>query len=165
VKKYALEKTLWSTADFESMGWHDSVIYGLSLTSDFDTKESELMLDIDYIFQWNSPETPTTHYTFWVAPCTLVFENVLNIHFKMETSLMLSPEMEISDINRLEEIDRGEAFPRATKWQVELQDGDLFFEADGFEQYVRQLPSYSESQRLSLTVRGGISFEKVQATR
>lgn len=164
MKTYTLDKTLWTIGDFELMGWHDSIIYGLSLISNFDAKESELMLDIDYIFQWNNPEPPTTHYTFWVAPCTLVFKNVLNIQFGMETGSMLSPEMEISDINRLEEINRGEAFPRATKWQVELQNGDLFFEADGFEQYVRRLPIYSESQRLSLAERGGISFEKVQVT-
>lgn len=163
MRTYTLDKALWTTADFELMGWHDSVIYGLSLISNFDTKESELMLDIDYIFQWNNPEPPNTHYTFWVAPCTLVFKNVFNIQFGMETSSMLSPEMEIADINRLGEIDRGEVFPRATKWQVELQNGDLFFEADGFEQYVRRLPIYSEGQRLSLLERGGISFEKVQA--
>lgn len=164
MKKYAVDKTLWTTADFEKMGWHDSIIYGLSLISDFESKESELMLDIDYIFQWNNPEPPNTHYTFWIAPCTLVFKNVLNIQFGIETSSMLSPEMEIADIIRLEEVDRSDAFPRAAKWQVELQNGDLFFEADGYEQYVRRFPIHSEGQQLSLVARGGISFEKVQAT-
>jgi hypothetical protein len=164
MKKYTLDKSLWTTADFELMGWHDSIIYGLSLLSDAETKESELLLDIDYIFQWNSPEPPNIHYTFWVAPCTLVFKNVLNMQLRLDSGSLLSPEMEIADINRLEIIDRGELFPKAAKWQVELQNGDFVFEADGFEQYVRRLPIHCEGQQLSLTERGGISLEKIQAT-
>ncbi|MGI4760845.1 MAG: hypothetical protein ACRYF0_09070 [Janthinobacterium lividum] len=164
MESYTVDKTLWATADFELMGWHDSIIYGLSLINDFETKESELMLDIDYIFQWNNPEPPSTHFTFWVAPCTLVFKNVLNVQLGLDSGSLLSPEMEIADIHQLEEIDRGTQFPKAAKWQIELQNGDFFFEADGFEQYVRRLPSYCEGQQLSLIGRGGISFKKVQAT-
>ena len=163
MENYALGKTLWTTTDFEQMGWHDSIIYGLSLISDFETKESELMLDIDYIFQWNDPESPNTHYTFWVAPCTLVFKNVFNIQLEVDTGLLVGAEMEIADITLLGEVNKGEGFPNATKWQIELQNGDFIFEADGFEQYVRRLPIYSKGQQLSLIERGGISFEKVQA--
>lgn len=164
MKKYVLDKTLWTTTDFELLGWHDSLIYGLSLVNDFEKQESELRLDIDYIFKWNHPEPPSTHYTFWVAPCTLVFKNVLNVQLELDSGALTGPEMEIADISRLAEVDRGEWFPKAAKWQVELQNGDFIFEADGFEQYVRRLPSYCEGQQLSLTARGGISFEKVQAT-
>ena len=55
---YELEKKIWTEVDFQIMGWHDSPIYGLSFQSEPSTHSSELILDIDYIFQWISPPDP-----------------------------------------------------------------------------------------------------------
>ena len=76
-QEYELEKWVWTEEDFERMGWHDSRIYALA----FSPETFELLLDIDYIFQWINPEPGETFYKFWVAPATLIFENVSDVDF------------------------------------------------------------------------------------
>ena len=46
------EKWIFTEADYESMGWHDSNIHAIS----FLPETFELVLDIDYILQWIHPE-------------------------------------------------------------------------------------------------------------
>jgi hypothetical protein len=46
-KEYQLEKSLWTEKDFDTMGWHDSFVYGISFGENF-----QLLFDIDYIFKW-----------------------------------------------------------------------------------------------------------------
>jgi len=65
---FKLEKTIWTDADLDRMGWHDARIYQISFSGD-------LSFDIDYIFQWNQPLAAGMPFTFWVAPVTLVFTN------------------------------------------------------------------------------------------
>jgi hypothetical protein len=44
-----IEKTIFTEADFDRMGWHDNRIYQLKYDTD-------LELDIDYIVKWNEPQ-------------------------------------------------------------------------------------------------------------
>ena len=50
-QEYKLEKWIWTEADFDVMGWHDSQIHATA----FFPEDFELVLDIDYIFDWVHP--------------------------------------------------------------------------------------------------------------
>src|SRR5262245_21992801 len=133
---YELEKQIWTNADFDKMGWHDNHIYKIRLTQD-------LELDIDYILQWNQPELERFPYTFWVAPATLVFKNVKNITFEFDVGFENSFEIEY--------IDR----ENENQWVVITRQGNIDFTSDGFEQFIRQSPSFQFGQRISYIERNG----------
>src|SRR5438876_153627 len=80
-KPYLLEKLIWSDADFEQMGWHDVYIYAFGALAE----TFELVFDIDYILDCVLPTLPDQHYRFWIAPATLVFENVHDIKFRVSS--------------------------------------------------------------------------------
>ncbi|HWZ22054.1 MAG TPA: hypothetical protein VNW06_05340, partial [Cytophagaceae bacterium] len=65
IEQYHLEKKIFTEEDFDIMGWHDSLIHGISFGDNF-----QFLFDIDYIFKWVLEDK---HYMFWVSPCTLVF--------------------------------------------------------------------------------------------
>ena len=139
---YELEKRIWTDSDFENMGWHDNHIYKIRLTAD-------LELDIDYILKWNSPDIEGLPYTFWVAPATLVFKNIRNLNFEFTTGFEGSFEME--DIER----------ENKNQWTIITRQGDIQFIADGFEQFIRQDPSFQFGQQISYTERYGYSLDRV----
>ncbi|WP_139361922.1 hypothetical protein [Hymenobacter sp. CRA2] len=144
---YQVEKWLWTDADFDLMGWHDASVYAWRLLG------QELLLDIDYIFQWNQPEVDGTSFTFWVAPATLVFLGVQNVEFDFDFIEGLSKEnaLEIDGIERKLE----------NEWMIQLRNGHMGFQATGFEQYIRRAPSFEFGQQVSFPNRAGNSFEKV----
>jgi len=55
------------------MNFHDCRVYAWG----FEPDNNQLLIDVDYIFEWIKNEENT--YTFKVAPCTFVFENVWNL--------------------------------------------------------------------------------------
>lgn len=71
-------KSLWSDADFDEMGWHDGTIHGLCVQpgAPDGSLPPRLLLDIDYIVRRVHPVAPQTHFSFWTAPSTLVFDDV-----------------------------------------------------------------------------------------
>ncbi|RZJ99749.1 MAG: hypothetical protein EOO46_22040 [Flavobacterium sp.] len=152
-KQYQLEKSLWTEEDFDTMGWHDSLVYAISFGENF-----QLLFDIDYIFKWVL--TGKT-YHFWVSPCTLVFENVYDLKFDLEFS---GVELEIDDITR-ENPQRPKNADYINRdiemdWFIETQQGVISFKSVGYKHYVRQQPRYLPTQAIELKDRGGISFEK-----
>lgn len=145
---YALEKWLWTEADFDRMGWHDASVYAWRLAG------QELLLDIDYIFQWNQPEVEGTSFTFWVAPATLAFQQVQHVEFDFDfigTDPFKADAMEIDSLER--EADN--------EWVVQFHNGYLGFRAAGFTQHIRRAPSFEFGQQVSFPGRAGTSFEKV----
>jgi len=139
---YELEKRLWTDADFDKMGWHDNHIYKIRLTED-------LEMDIDYIFKWNQPDLEGLPFTFWIAPATLVFKNITNL--RLEFDIGFENSFEIEDIER----------ENNNQWTVITRQGDLQFTADGFEQFIRQDPSFQFRQTIPYAERGGYSLDKV----
>ena len=91
---YNLEKWVWTEADFEYMGWHDSQIHAIAFSPD----TFELLVDIDYILEWLQPTPQDQSFWLWVVPATLVFENVHNSEFNIDPSRGLR----ILDISRQE---------------------------------------------------------------
>lgn len=150
-KSYQLEKAIWTDNDFETMGWHDCMIYAFSFGHNF-----QLLLDIDYIFKW--VQTGKT-YKFWVAPCTLVFENAYDIEFQIDGC---SGGLEIDDISRNNPLRPKNAdfikIDTEFDWTIGTQQGSIFFKSVGYKQYVRQIPKFIHGQQFGLKERGGVSF-------
>ena len=78
------------------MGWHDCRVHGIA----FYPEQFELAFDLDYIFQWVDPQPNETHFKFWVAPATLVFTNVHDVEFDLDS---YSGKLEIDNIKREDE--------------------------------------------------------------
>jgi hypothetical protein len=133
IEKYQLEKTLWTGADFELMGWHDARVQAISFGKDY-----QLLLDIDYIFEWVYPEEGETYFKFWIAPCTLVFENVYSLKFDLEVSV--PSELYIDEIKRTNPNPTPNGELIEYDWQIESDGGSVTFKATDYNQYVRYTP-------------------------
>src|SRR5215831_20800336 len=148
-----LRKRMWTDQDFEKMTWHDVKIHAMALNPYRKGKmfftTGELVFDIDYILKW--VQTADKPYGFWVAPATLVFNNVTQVTMH---SFFPDPVWEIDDIQR------EEVKPASVRtWLWKIWDGELSFRSTGFSQYIRKEPVLQDQQELSLRERGGISFE------
>ncbi len=162
IEPYVPEKWLWTEADFEQMGWHDAHVYGFAAA--FETKE--LIFDLDYIFLWVEPIAPARAYSFWVAPCTLVFENVSDVHINVSYDYwnewqgqgyqMGAPD-KIQHIYREQEKVSSEGIK---SWKYTLSGLDIELRASGYKQYVRSQPVYGGQQRIDYKQRGGLSFSR-----
>jgi hypothetical protein len=149
---YTLEKQLWTDADFDVMGWHDSLVHAISFG-----RNDQLVLDIDYIFEWVHPKEGETNFKFWIAPCTLIFEDVYNIAFDLEVSV--PQDLAIDDIVKSEsKVVLGDQLTEHSSWTIETLNGDISFNATGYKQYVRRQPQLVDAQELDMSSRGGISF-------
>ena len=156
MEQYELEKWIWTEADFDVMGWHDATVHALA----FIPEKFELLLDIDYILKWVHPREGETYFKFWVAPATLVFENVYDLKIELEPLAGI----ELQDIRRTdpktpvnsEFIGRDQEW----RWTIEAHEGEMTFGAIGFNQYFRRAPSFGGVQDLPLDARGGFSFDR-----
>lgn len=149
-----LEKWLWTQEDFERMGWHDGRVHALA----FLPEQFELCLDIDYIVRWVNPIPPANHFTFWVAPATLVFENVWEFKITLDAQL---PEFSLFGIERTDEQPSPNGESRNWLWRLDGVEGDISFRASGYKQYFRRPPMHLQRQVLSLEERGGVSFDRI----
>lgn len=144
MEEYVLEKNIWTETDFEEMGWHDANIYKIGLTED-------LELDIDYLFKWNKPDIEGLPFTFWVAPATLVFRQVKNISFELVTAF--NDTFEIVDIERT-------VTENQTSWTINTRQGNIEFISEGYNQYIRQKPTFQFGQTISYAERYGWTLER-----
>jgi hypothetical protein len=143
-EQYELEKTIWSEADFERMGWHDSRVHALGFLPD----RFEFALDVDHTFQWIEPRSGETYFSLRVAPATLVFD------------LQTSAGCEILDVARSEPRRIRNAEYIEWLWKFECAEGEINFRATGFKQYIRSAPRLGNKQSLSLNERGRFSFSR-----
>lgn len=141
---YELEKWIWTEKDLGQMGWHDATVYGIRLNQN-------LELDIDYIFQWNQPDIEGFHFTFWVAPATLVFESPKDLSFELTQSF----NNKWLDIQDIEMNESGEN----RQWTIIMQQGEISFKSDSFKQVIRKRPSLQLGQAIPYDERGGHSFD------
>jgi hypothetical protein len=155
-----LQKRIWTQDDFEEMGWHDANIYGLTFEKKEGDSSADLLFDIDYIFKWNQPIPPSPSFTFWVAPCTLIFQQAFGLKIDLDTNVYELEGLEIADINLLK-VDENDNEAKTYHWDIELQTGNIRFQSQGFKQIVRQKPFHTTGQSLSLDERGGVSFNTI----
>jgi hypothetical protein len=134
------------------MGWHDCRIHAISIGEyeDDTLPPARMLLDLDYIVRWVEPTRGEQHFTFWIAPATLVFEGAWDIRGQLGP---LHEAMEIADIHRVDADNNPEPV-----WHIEGQNFDLRFRAAGYTQYLRLLPQHVPRQILTSAERSGISF-------
>ncbi len=154
---YELEKPVWTDRDFDTMGWHDATIWAMAMPSN--DLEFEFIFDIDYIVRWVDPTPPANIFSFWVSPATLVFHGAWRL--KLNLDLELINLLEVADIRREGPLAWPDGRLSKWKWIIELQQGEIEFEASGFTQYFRKAPTLGTLQNLSLDERGGISFDRM----
>ncbi len=143
MEDYQLDKWLWTDADFDVMGWHDSLIYAFKVDQD-------LYFDIDYIFKWVRPDQDHW-FSFYVAPCTLVFETPTKFHLNLESNEFYT-YIEIADLHK--QLNSNEK----TEWRIETHIGDIIIEADNYKQFVRRPPTLQTGQQVIPEERGEVSF-------
>lgn len=153
VEAYALEKSVWTEEGFEVMSWHDSTLWAMLANAE----EFEFLFDLDYIFKWVHPRKGETHFKFWVAPVTMVFENAHEVKIDIGSSQGC---IEIVDLlmENPKPTPNGEYTEHT--YRFECQEGEISLKATGFKMYVRQNPTLSQGQGLGLKDRKGISFER-----
>lgn len=150
-----LKKWILTEDDFSKMKWHDCSIYAMA----FQKHAYKLMFDIDYIFKWVTPtDKENPYYKFWIAPTTLVFENVYDLEIDISSDLSI----EIDTIYREEARQpKNHKYIDKTiewKWIISTQCGEVSFRSVGYKMYVRKEPSLKVSQKLGFDERDGISF-------
>jgi hypothetical protein len=150
-QEYKVEKWVLTEADFDSMGWHDSRIHALA----FQPENFELVFDIDYIFEWIHPKPDETYFKFWIAAATLVFENVYDIEFDIDS---YNCKLEIDNIKREDgrRPHNAQHIGKETEWLwiVECQEGEIRFRSAGFKQFIRAMPQLRHSQVIDVKERG-----------
>lgn len=154
---FTLEKNVWTQDDYEQMGWHDCSIYGLSFLPVDEKGTTHLLFDIDYMFKWVNPVPPKQTFSFWVAPCTLVFKDTFDLVINVDRKGGTTDMLEIADLYLSEKIEQ-EKNKWVYEWNIDLQEGYIKFKSLGFDQIVRQKPTFTDRQILSLDERNGISF-------
>jgi hypothetical protein len=146
----AMNRRILTIKDFENISWHDCKIFGFA----FDESKYKLYFDIDFISEWIVPENNRKRYKLKIAPATLVFDNVWDVNFEIDTNLSLDIDNIIKENphaskNKPKEIEY--------EWSIELLQGEITFKSIGFKLYLRDEPQILSLNR-NLTKRGGISF-------
>ena len=144
-------KPIWTDADLDVMSFHDVHVRALCAAPE----SYELLMDMDYLFQWVAPAEGETHYRFWVAPVTLVFENVHDVRLDLQSS---QGDIEIFDLHREEGTLTPNGLFTQHRYRFDCQEGELSLIATGFHMYVRSPPVLVRKQSLSLEARGGVGF-------
>jgi hypothetical protein len=147
---------MYSTKDFAVINWHDCKIHGLA----FDEVEFKFYLDLDLIIEWIEPLSNKDGYRFKIAPATLIFRNVWNLVFDIDTNLALDIDgvsMQNPHYPKNKDYITDE---NEYDWNMVLQQGEISFSSIGFELYIRKPPEIRQEQSLRLKERGGISFSK-----
>jgi hypothetical protein len=154
METYLPEKLIWSNEDFESMGWHDATIWSLVANPE----AFELLVDIDYIFNWVHPAKGETYFKFWVAPVTMVFENASDVCIHIDSQQGC---IEVADLTR--ELIGPSPNGKFTQYRFafDCREGQIELQATGFKLYVRRPPTLLNSQAFELGARQGVDFGRV----
>lgn len=155
--EHGLSRPVWTERDFARLGWHDATIWAFDVQradySNLDTPTwptDRVVLDLDYITRRVEPRRGRDPFTFWVAPCTLVFAGVTELVLDVRT--LGIEDLEIAEIHA---VNGG--------WHVEGYGFDMKVAATGFTQTFRRIPVHIEAQGLDLAARGGYSYSEVPA--
>lgn len=141
------------------MGWHDCRIYGLTFLPVDELGTTHLVFDIDYIFKWLNPIYPKQNFSFWVAPCTLLFKDTFALTINVDRRGGTTDMLEVADLYLVDKVEQ-EVNKWVYEWTIELQEGRINFKSSGFDQIVRQKPIFTDGQVLTLEERNGISFSQ-----
>ena len=148
-----MAKTIWTNADFDSMGWHDNAIHAVAVEQG-DGYPGRLLLDIDYIVAGIRPEPPETTFNFRICPATLVFDQA----WDLTTDIDLQGKSFQLFLERIER--SGPDEHGYFEWTLAGRNFSIGLSAPGYTQYLRQPPILSDGHWLSPRERGGFSFDQ-----
>lgn len=150
------EQSTWTTADFESLSWHDCHVYGFGL-EEREHGTAELSFDLDLIVEWLCAVDRSVD--FRVAPATLTFHEVFGLRLELDYASVNAGMCPFS----LDGIDR-EPLAVATgvssfRWRLRVNwpKGLITFDSPGFTQVLRQPPIVVPRQALLPGERRGLS--------
>ena len=153
-EKFVLEKRIWTDKDYDKMSWHDVIIHAIALNhyrrGEWFSTVSELMFDIDYILK--CVLMPDKHYSCWVAPATLLFNNVTDLKINDNSG---NGDWEIQDDIYREKVEPNDP----PTWLWKIMSEEIAFKSTGFSQYIRRDPTFQGARSFTVRQRGGISFE------
>jgi hypothetical protein len=143
---------MFSTQDFEKIGWHDNAIHGFRIQGE--NARAELVFDIDYIVEWLPPVDGA--FIFKMAPSDLVFHEVSDLVISIDyaASTAAVEPMFLDEIHR-ERI----TYPNGNSsfaWELEINwpvAGFFRFHSRGFTQTQRKAPVATKAAYLSSSER------------
>ncbi|TWT29144.1 hypothetical protein KOR42_55650 [Thalassoglobus neptunius] len=133
-------KSVYSVADFETLGFHNCHVHGIR----WDSSAYALILDLDYILQWIEKGGS---FEFVVAPAEIRFEYSAEVKVSLDWS-NLAMECQIQDIHRRDH----KRNPNGTEcylWEIEFAtpSGAMELWATDFELKILAEPERSETQK------------------
>ncbi|WP_444947191.1 hypothetical protein [Micromonospora ureilytica] len=162
-----LRKATLTDQDLTETSWDYCRIHALAVTDDEGPPENptpdyredddldptapsdlRLRLDLDYIVR-RVETAPLRDVHFWVAPATLIFDNVWDIVGGLH-SVCLPLE--------LKSLRQEPGSQPEPSWHLEGRDLDLRFQSSRYTLFLRQPPRYGR-RVLRMADRGGISFD------
>ncbi|MEM1063481.1 MAG: hypothetical protein AAGJ97_14245 [Planctomycetota bacterium] len=140
-------KDAYTIEDFDSLGFHDSEVYGLSWKQESEYVWS-LSFDIDYIFRW---DRVGDRFRFWVSPCVLSFSDLGETKIELGCSGPVL-EQQLDKIIREKSPDSQNDYV-VWRWLLDFHDlggpkASAVIDSHGFEMRVLRTPVMSESQSL-----------------
>ncbi|MDZ4076523.1 MAG: hypothetical protein U1E04_17440 [Hylemonella sp.] len=136
---------------FEGNRWHDNAIHGFRMVEGADGCSGELVLDIDFIVEWLSPESGNNAFSFRIAPADLTFHDVTELVISIDyasSTAALQP-MTIHEIHR--EAVTYQNGHSSFAWRLEInwpRNSSISFSSSGFTQVLRKQPISSGAQYL-----------------
>ncbi len=123
---------IWTTADFDTMPWHDNYFHGMKLEAG-DYGSGELFFDLDYILEWDCEDKG--NILFHIAPAVLQFHDVSALKVTLDydsPSAALGP-FSINGIER-QFVQRERYEAQIWKLKVNWPVGKIILESSGFTQ-------------------------------
>src|SRR4029077_16835053 len=78
-------RDIYTEADFGPMGWHDCHIHATALEP-LPYNPGRLLLDIDYLVEWQRPDPASRGLAFMVSPATRVFDRAWDLVTSIDLS-------------------------------------------------------------------------------
>jgi hypothetical protein len=134
-----IDKSEWTSADFENLSWHDCHVYGFRL-EEREHGTAEVEFDIDFIVEWLCHDDRS--FEFRVAPATLTFHDVFGLRVELDYATVgagMTP-FSIAGIEREDMKYPGGHV--AFRWRLPINwpSGVIAFESSGFTQVLRRVP-------------------------
>ena len=144
-------RDIYTEADFESMEWHDCHIHAMAFEL-LPNNPGRLLLDIDYLVEWQLPDPASRQLAFMISPATLVFDQAWDLVTNIDMSGWAF-QLPILEVERDGPDERG-----FSTWKLAGDTFELSISSRGFTQYLRREPVFCDGQWLSVEERGGFSF-------
>ena len=142
-----LDRSEWTTADFETLSWHDCQVHGFRL-EEGEHGTAEVTFDIDFIVEWLCHSNRPAE--FRVAPATLTFHAVFGLRIELDYAAVTAgmTPFSLSGIER-EEL-RYPGGQSSFRWRLPISwpSGMIGFDSQGFTQVLRRAPILVDRQGL-----------------